>query len=390
MRIALFTDTYLPTVNGVARTLGQLVSHAHRRGHEVALFSTDVSPEPAAGTVLHHQMPGFPLPMYPELQIAWPFDGIGTQRLEAFDPELVHVATESTVGWAGRAWALRRKVPLVTSYHTDWPAYISGYGFGGLETSVWRGLREFHGVAGATFCPSSFTLEQLRSWGFSHDLRVWSRGVDTEFFNPTRRRPDLREALAPDGEKILLYVGRLAPEKRLDVLLEAFPSIRATMGGGVVLALVGDGPWMAHLRERAMEGVHMLGYRTGPTLAEAYASGDLFAFPSDTETFGNVVTEALASGLPVVAPNKGGVVDSVLPGKTGVLVPPRDPEALAEAVVSLLRDDAELKTLARGARAHAEARSWPAILDRLLEDYREVVEGWDGANDALWDLDVAS
>jgi glycosyltransferase involved in cell wall biosynthesis len=390
MRIALFTDTYLPTVNGVARTLGQLVSHAHRRGHEVALFSTNVASEPASGTVLHHQMPGVPLPMYPELQLAWPLDRIGKQRLEAFDPDLVHVATESTVGWSGRSWALRKGVPLVTSYHTDWPAYLSGYGFGGLETSVWRYLRDFHGVASATFCPSSHTLRQLRSRGFTNDLRIWSRGVDTELFNPSRCRADLREELAPEGEKIVLYVGRLAPEKRLGVLLEAFPMIREALGGRAVLALVGDGPWMSQLQAKAMEGVHLLGYRTGLALAEAYASGDLFAFPSDTETFGNVVTEALASGLPVVAPRKGGVIDSVIPGKTGVLVPPQDPRAMSEAVVSLVSNGGTLRELARGARAHAEANTWPAILDRLLSEYEEVRAGWGGSNDPLWRLDAAS
>jgi phosphatidylinositol alpha 1,6-mannosyltransferase len=252
---------------------------------------------------------------------------------------------------------------------------MAGYGFGGLETTAWRVLQAFHSGARITFCPSSSTLDQLRSWGFSHDLRIWGRGVDTEFFSPSHRREDLRDSLAPKGEKIILYVGRLAPEKRLDVLLDAFPMIRESLGGQVVLGLVGDGPWMTKLQEKAIEGVHLLGYRTGQPLAETYASGDLFGFPSDTETFGNVVTEALASGLPVVAPRKGGVVDSVIPGKTGVLVPPRNPRAFADAVVSILSDEEHRSALAKGARAHAVARTWPVILDGLLDHYEEVVSG---------------
>jgi glycosyltransferase involved in cell wall biosynthesis len=374
MRIALFTDTYLPTVNGVARTLGRLVDHLHHRGHEVGLVSTTVSPEPAQGVAFHHQLPGIPLPMYPELQLAWPSNRQGKRLLEAFRPELVHIATESTIGWAGRSWALRNGVPLVSSFHTDFPAYISGYGFGGLENFTWRALQLFHQPARVTFCPSTATREQLRFWGFTHDLRIWSRGVDTDHFSPDRRREDLRKEMAPGAERILLYVGRLAPEKRVDVLLEAFPRIREVMGPGVALVLVGDGPWMDHLKERATEGVHFLGYRTGIPLAEAYACGDLFAFPSDTETFGNVVTEALASGLPTVAPAKGGVLDSVIPGSTGSLFEPGNPAAMAEEVISILSNEPLLQALSRGARDHALARSWSSILDQLLDDYEEALQ----------------
>lgn len=378
MRIALFTDTYLPTVNGVARTLGRLVEHAHDRGHEVGLVSTNVSEKPAFGVAFHHQLPGVCLPMYPELELARPLDRKGRELLREFQPGLVHVATESTVGWSGRQWALRRGVPLATSFHTDWPAYVSGYGFGGLETPVWRALQTFHGAGRITFCPSTATRKQLRTWGFTHDLRIWSRGVDTERFSPDHRRQELRREMAPGADKILLYVGRLAPEKRVDLLLEAFPRVRAAMGDRVALVMVGDGPWMDQLRERAPRGVHFLGYRTGRPLAEAYACGDLFAFPSDTETFGNVVTEALASGLPVVAPAKGGVLDSVIPGRTGLLFPPGDPAAMARAILSILESEERMGELARGARQHALARTWPAILDRLLEDYRGVLEIGEG------------
>jgi glycosyltransferase involved in cell wall biosynthesis len=250
---------------------------------------------------------------------------------------------------------------------------MAGYGFGGLENLAWRGLQTFHASARITFCPSRSTLAQLRDWGFRHDLRIWGRGVDTDHFSPKRRREDLRKAVAPDGEQVVLYVGRLAPEKRLDVLLEAFPLVREAMGKRVVLALVGDGPWMPRLREEAREGVLLLGYRTGIPLAEAYASGDVFAFPSDTETFGNVVTEALSSGLPVVAPNKGGVTDSVIPGRTGTLVPPRDPRAMAEAVIEILTNDGLRSHLSRGARQHALSRSWESILDSLFAGYQEAV-----------------
>jgi glycosyltransferase involved in cell wall biosynthesis len=373
MRIALFTDTYPPTLNGVARTLGRLVSHAIERGHQVGLITTRVSEADFPDAEFHRQLPGIPLPMYPELQLARPLDREGKRLLSAFRPDLVHVATESTVGWSGRMWARRHRIPLVSSFHTDFPAYLAGYGFGGMESALWAGLRLFHSAARITFCPSAATKEQLRSHGFHHDVRIWSRGVDTRQFSPAFRREEVRQAIAPGADQILIYTGRLAPEKRLDLLMEAFVKVRETMGPSVGLVLVGDGPWMGRLRAEAGDGVHFLGYRTGIPLAEAYAAGDVFAFPSDTETFGNVVTEALASGLPVVAPAKGGVVDSVIPGKTGILVPPRDPDAFANALIRLLKDDAGRNALARGARASVEERSWPSILDRLLQDYQDAL-----------------
>ena len=378
MRIALFTDTYLPTVNGVARTLGRLVAHAHDRGHEIGLISSRVSPDQASCTVFHHQLPGIPLPMYPELQFARPLDRRGDDNLAAFRPHLVHVATESTVGWSGRVWARAHGVPLVSSFHTDFPAYLAGYGFGGLETSIWRVLQLFHSRSRITFCPSSATRTQLRFWGFTQDLRIWSRGVDTEMFSPEWRRQEIREEMAPGAEVVLLYVGRLAPEKRLGILMKAFRRVREALGPRVALVLVGDGPWKDHLRQMAPEGVHFTGYRTGEALSRAYAAGDIFAFPSDTETFGNVVTEALASGLPVVAPRKGGVVDSVIPGETGILVPPGDPRSFGDALFRLATRDREREELARGARAFALRRSWAGILDGLLEDYRDALVG-DGA-----------
>jgi len=375
MRIALFTDTFPPTVNGVARTLGRLVEHLLHRGHEVAVVSTIVSRDPAPGTAFHHQLPGVPLPMYPELQLARPMGREGRELLQGFNPELVHVATESTVGWSGRGWARRYGVPLVSSFHTDFPAYLAGYGFGGLEGFLWRGLRAFHAAARITFCPSSATREQLRGRGFSHDVRIWSRGVDTRQFSPNWRREEVRREIAPGAHRILVYTGRLAPEKRLHVLMDAFPLVREALGEKVALVLVGDGPWMGRLRRRKVEGVHFLGYRRGQDLSEVYAAGDLFVFPSDTETFGNVVTEALASGLPVVAPAKGGVMDSVIPGETGELVAPGDPGAFARAVIRILSDEGYRRSLSSKARAFVERRSWPAVLDGLIEDYEDALVG---------------
>jgi len=371
VRVALFTDTYPEDVNGVARTLGMLVEHAEGRGHDVMLVTPRVSEGPAPHAARHRQLPGIPVPVYPDLQLARGVDREGRRMLRDFRPDLVHVATESTVGFSGRRWALRHGVPLVTSFHTNFPMYLHDYGMGIVEPLLWRYLAWFHRPALLTFCPSRDTLDELRGRDFHPRLRVWGRGVDTELFGPHRRRPGVRERLAPGAETILLYVGRLAAEKRVEVVLDAFPAIREAMGPRTALVFVGDGPAGDRLREQAGEGVHFTGFLQGKELAEAYAAADLFVFASDTETFGNVVLEAIASGVPVVVADRGGVRESAIPGRTGLRVRPNDPDAFARGCIQLLSDPEACAELARGAREEALTRSWPAILDGLLDGYRE-------------------
>jgi len=369
VRIALFTDTYPQDVNGVARTLGMLVEHGARRGHDFALVTPRVSEAAAPNAAAHRQLFGIPIPIYPDLQLARGLDGPGKKMLRSFSPDLVHIATESTVGYSGRIWARRGSVPLVTSFHTNFPAYLHDYRMGPLEPLVWRYLRWFHHESRVTFCPSQDTMQDLRAHGFHDRLRIWSRGVDTELFSPARRSEAVRARLAPGADRILIYVGRLAAEKRVDVVLDAFPLVRERAGPGTALVFVGDGPAAASLKARAAEGVHFTGFLRGIPLAEAYAAADLFVFASDTETFGNVCLEALASGVPAVVADKGGVKETVIPGRTGIRATPGDPRAFADACVRLLLDDEERRRLAEGARREAVSRSWESILDGLLSEY---------------------
>jgi glycosyltransferase involved in cell wall biosynthesis len=337
MRIALFTDTYLPQVNGVSRTLGRLVTHAIGRGHEVAVISPRL-PDYDDHASLKIDLPGLPAPFYPQLRLALPLDPWNARRVRAFEPDLVHVATEFTVGWSGTTFAADNDLPLVTSFHTDFPAYLAGYGLAGLEAAAWRLLASFHQRAGLTFCPSTATLAQLREAGFHDRLRIWARGVDATRFDPARRSHEVRRRWAPDADVILLFVGRLAPEKRTGLLLEAFRELQDRSGPRLGLLVVGDGPDRDALEAQAVPGVVFTGFRTGAELADLYAAADLFAFPSDTETFGNVVLEAMASGLPVVTADQGGVVDSVTPGVTGALFPAGDRRALTRELERLIAD----------------------------------------------------
>jgi len=400
VRIALFTDTYPPQVNGVARTLARLVRHAREEGHEVALVTTRGKgagealaslgdPGHASGPgsparrgadegidrslPLHLRLPGLPVPVYPELILPrWP-----SRReqwfLEAFDPEVVHCATESVLGWWGRRWALRTRRPLVTSFHTNFPAYAAGYGLGFAESAAWAILRRFHAPAFRTMAPSHDTVADLASRNFHSRLAIWSRGVNGEQFNPGHRDPSTRRALGGGADVVLLYVGRLAPEKRLPLLLQAFERVRENASVEVALVLVGGGPMEGELRNRPRPGVHLAGYLTGLELSRAYASADVFGFPSDTETFGNVVLEAMASGLPVVGVDRGGVRDSIVPGETGFRTPPGDVDAFAEALIHLVENPLLRVRMGTRGRIHAEGRTWPRILDGVLDTYREAM-----------------
>lgn len=401
LRIALFTDTWTPQVNGVSRTLERLVDHLQREGHAVVVVSpspwkagsgngtpralreptgggpSEAAPGPppriACPPTAHLPVPGVPLFLYPELLVTWAPGRTVRRKLDAFDPQVVHCATESVLGWWGRRWALKSGRPLVTSFHTNFPEYAAGYGLRIARPLAWSLLRRFHAPAARTLCPSETTRADLRERGFHDRVEVWSRGVDAKAFAPAHRSSELREEMGAGAEVLLLYVGRLAPEKRLGLLMEAFVRLRHGQGGRVALVLVGDGPMRKELEARGETDVFFAGYRTGAALAAAYASGDIFAFPSDTETFGNVVVEAMASGLPVVGVNRGGVRDIIQEGETGFLVPPGDPVAFSEALAALVRDARMRARMGTCARRDAESRSWPRILDGVIEHYREAL-----------------
>lgn len=374
MRIALFAETCAPQVNGVAHTLARLLSHLRLRGHQVALVTPHLSPDPAPDADLHLQLPAVPAPFYSGIRLGRTLDRAGARRLAAFAPDLVHVTGEAFVSWSGRGWALREGVPMVTSFHTDIPAYLADYGFRLLEKQSWAFLRRLHEHARLTFAPSRATLAQLRANGFHPRLRLWSRGVDAARFSPAQRDAETRHRIAPGARQVVLYVGRLAAEKRIGVLLDAWEQVRRGLPGGAVLVVVGDGPEGPALRARAGEDVRFTGAITGAALAEVYASADLFVSASDTETFGNTVLEALASGVPAVVADRGGVTEIVRPGKDGLHATAGDPGAFAAAILQLLRAEPLRSRMGAAGREAARSRGWESVLDGLIADYRDAVD----------------
>ncbi|MDW8214396.1 MAG: glycosyltransferase family 1 protein [Roseiflexaceae bacterium] len=367
MRIALITETFLPNVNGIVTTLCRLLEHLHNEGHEALLFAPQGAPASYAGAQVI-PLRGVPFPLYPDIRFTPPQPGI-VPALRKFRPDLIHLAGLMVLGPAARFAARQLRIPAIATYHTNLPAYSVHYGLGALRQAAYSYLRWIHNACALTLCPSSAILADLRERGFRR-LRLWGRGVDTVRFHPAHRRDDWRAAVgARADERVLLYVGRLAAEKRLDLLAEALRDME-----GIRLVLVGDGPARPQLERRfAGMPVTFTGFLNGHDLAVAYASSDVFVFPSDTETFGQVVQEAMASGLPVVAARAGGVIDLVRDEETGVFFAPGSAYSLRTAVSRLVANPGLSSAYGQAGRAAAEQRSWPRVLDELMGYYRRAL-----------------
>ncbi len=358
MRIAIVSETWLPQVNGVSRVLDELARFLNGCGDELMLMIPRYQPQtaPSAGCRVS-AFAGTRLPFYPEIRLPLARPAVVRKQMAAFAPDLVHIATEGPLGWASLRAARSLALPVATSYHTHFAPYLAAYRLGMLTGTAWSYLRWFHNRADLTLCPTPSARRQLQEKGF-RDVEVWSRGVDSQRFDPLRSDPRLRRDLgiAPE-ETVLLYVGRLAAEKNLPMLVDAYRRLK----GPKRLLLVGDGPLRATLERQAIPGVLFAGYRHGVELARFYASADIFAFPSLTETFGNVVLEAMASGLAAACFAVAGPGDQIVDGETGLLAATIDADALAARLQQLIDDRALRLRLGQAARTFAVGRSWEEI-----------------------------
>jgi phosphatidylinositol alpha 1,6-mannosyltransferase len=366
-RVVLFTETFLPRVDGIVNTLCWTLRGLVEAGCEPLV----VAPRGNTAELPGVQVLGassMPFPLYPEVRLAVMGPGIG-QQLDRFAPDVVHLVGPVVNGVGGLLYAQSRGVPVLASFHTNFAQYTRHYSLGWLEAWVWRALRTVHNRCGLTLCPSHALLGELRQRGFER-LRYWSRGVDPVQFSPDRASAGWRRRHGvPADVRLLLYVGRLAREKRVADLVGVMRSL-----AGVHLAIVGDGPARSEL-EHAFAGlpVTFTGYLRGPELACAYASSDLFVFPSDSEAFGNVVLEAMASGLPVVAAAAGGVADLVEHDSTGLMFAPADVDDLADCVRRYVADDEFRRHHGQAARTAALARTWSRQQRLLLAHYAAVL-----------------
>ncbi|MFK4101723.1 glycosyltransferase family 4 protein [Streptomyces sp. NPDC019531] len=370
MRVVIVTESFPPDVNGVAHCAFQTARHLVDRGHLplVVAPATASGPEPGVDALAPCpvvRVPSLPLPGYPQVRVALPSRRVAAAIVE-HRADVVHLASPFVLGVRGMAAAARLGVPAVAVYQTDLAGYARTYVHAG-EAAAWRRIRSVHAAADLTLAPSSASLQDLEAHGVPR-VKLWPRGVDTVRFRPDLRDEALRRQLAPNGEMIVGYVGRLAPEKHIELLADACRL------EGVKVVVVGDGPSQPNL-EQALPGAVFLGRRMGDELARIFASFDVFAHTGPFETFCQTVQEAMASGVPVVAPAAGGPLDLVAHGRTGFLVPPRDSAAVRDAVWSLAADPEMRTSFGAAARAMVEGRTWAAVGDQLIGHYGAVLAG---------------
>ena len=372
VRLALFSDTYPPQMNGVSRTLERLVAAARERGAEVRVFTSD---DPAVSEAQPDVIRWASIPFwaYPQVRLSAPRAFAARAALQAWQPSIVHVATEFGVGLAGRAAASSLRVPLVTSYHTSFSAYAEFYRLGALAAAGWRYFRWFHSAAARTFTPTEAIRAEVEAHGF-RNVGVWGRGVDGDRFDPSFRSLEWRRGLGiADHAMVVLYVGRIAREKGLEHALAAMQALHGT-STDIRFVCVGEGPYEAEMRAAAPADVIFTGRLSGTALSTAYASADVFLFPSVTDTFGNVLLEAMASGLVVVAADAGNTRELVGADR-GVLVQAAEPGAIASALDTLARDRTRHQAIRTAARAWAAERTWLHVWNGLFGEYRRVISG---------------
>lgn len=366
-RVAIIAEAFLPKVDGVAKTAWLTLRYLQRTGREVLVFAPDTAP-PAVGDSEVVALPSLGLIMAPESRMALPSPAVAS-RLEDFNPDLIHMFSPALLSVSGMLLGRMRHLPVIANYQTDLPGYTQQYGLHVFTQPMRDWLRFIHNGCHLTLVPSRTTHDQLQAWGYRR-LRYWGRGVNCLRFNPDKRSTAWRERLLhgrdPDS-MICIYVGRLANEKKVELLLDLART------PGIALTIIGDGARREELEAIfAGTGAHFTGYLLDEDLASAFASADAFAFTGPNETFGQVVQEAMASGLPSIVIDQGGVKDLVLEGETGFICP-GDARAFAAAAVRLRDDEALRRRMARRARELALERPWERIMAELEAHYHEAV-----------------
>jgi phosphatidylinositol alpha 1,6-mannosyltransferase len=359
-------------VDGVSRTLARLFASLEPSDHEFLIFSPFTPGAEVSWSNRVRPVRYVRFPLYSDYRISLPVVSRSVAReMKAFRPDLVHVVSPTPMAvWAQR-WAARNGVPVVSSFHTHFVSYFRYYGVPWLEQGGWRALRRFYARCARVYAPSWSIIRELESHGLER-LELWSRGIDLACFSPEFRDPRLRrDAGADETTPLVLLVSRLVKEKDLADLVEMERLLRER-GVRFRLALVGDGPMRGEL-ENSLPGAIFAGHRSGVQLARWYASADVFVFPSTTETLGNVVLEALASGVPAVVTDRGGPQDLIRTGENGFVVRGNAPKELADRVELMLRDRELRAQMAAAARESAISRDWETINGALIESYRGVI-----------------
>ena len=369
MRVAYFNANLRAGQDGVTRVMYKMFEGALARGHE-ALGITSTLPDEKDAIIPMHRVPSVTLPLQKNYRIALPGYQHFARVLQDFKPDLLHINSPCTLGFAALKYAQHFNVPIVATYHTHFPTYPRYYNLGQFEEMTWRITRHLYNAMDRTLVPTRPILNELSENGIKR-LEYLPNGVDTGLFSPERRSMEWRKRFGNGARPIVLFVSRLVWEKDLRDLAAAYQSLRAQRND-FEMVVVGEGHARAEF-ERMMPGANFLGYQSGLTLAESFASSDVFVFPSTTETFGLVTLEAMASGLAPVAAKVGGAVEIIEEGCSGLLARPHDGEDLARKVGWLLGHPSLRSAMAEQAFRRAQEYRWGLILDRLFKSYEQVI-----------------
>ncbi|MCH8566824.1 MAG: glycosyltransferase family 1 protein [Balneolales bacterium] len=374
LKIAIFTGNYVHIKDGVSLTLNRTVAYLEKQGCSVYVYGPDVQEKVIEPAGIFRGVPSVPSPGRPEYRISLFLPEAYRMELETFNPDVVHIATPDILGLAGLRWAKKHKKPVISSYHTHFPSYLSYYNLGFLEGALWKYLLWFYGKCDKIVSPSYSMNQYLIKKGIpSSKIGLWTRGIETDLFTPDKRSQEWRNTYGFSADDVVVtFVSRLVWEKNLVCYVKA---VQKAMSGNkhVKAMVVGDGPALEELRQMLPDAFYA-GYREKEELALFYANSDIFFFPSESETFGNVTQEAAASGLPALVADAVGSKSIVSDEITGYVIPPHDYEGFADKILELASDAGKRAQMGTKAREMASQNSWDKVLSRLYSHYEELLK----------------
>ncbi|MGB7510769.1 MAG: glycosyltransferase family 1 protein [Pelodictyon phaeoclathratiforme] len=372
MKIALYAGTYVRDKDGAVKSIYQLVSSFRKKGHRVAVWSPDVAKGDNHDGLTVHRMPSVPIPLYPDYKLGF-FTNETRRQLDAFAPDMVHISTPDIIGRKFLLYARSKNIPVASAFHTDFPSYFSYYRLGFAVQHAWKYLTWFYNNCNMVLAPNESVRHKLAGYAI-RNIEIWSRGVDKELFDPFRRSEKLRSEWNATGRTVIVYAGRFVLYKDIEVVMSVYDRfMQGEYADQVRFVMIGSGPEEEEMRRRMPEAV-FTGYLTGEELPEAYASGDIFLFPSTTEAFCNVALEALASGLPVIVSDVGGCRDIADRSAAGFVVHEGCVDDFYGKCLALLGDSLRYRELRACGLAYAEMQSWSAVNGFVIDRYQELVD----------------
>lgn len=369
MKVAIFTDTYYPQINGVVKTLTKFTEYLDDNGIDYKVIAPKFDGFYDEDKII--RIKSFKFILYPECRITVPYYQFICKQMDDFKPDIVHVMTEFCMGVCGMKYAKSRNIPVVSSYETNIPQYMEYYHLKAFENKSWQFFRWFHESCDKTYCPSETTQKLLESKGITN-VEVWDRGIELDKFSPKFRDKNLRKSYGIDDKIVFLYVGRISREKNLKLFLKVANKLNEKYQDKIHFMIVGEGPSLGMLKRNAPSNMTFTGFLTGIKLSKVYASSDIFLFTSATETLGLVLLEAMASGLAVISSNEGGASENLIEGYN-CIAPSEDEDSFYKAAEKLILDPELRKKLSDNALKINSAKEWSTSFNDLINDYRKFI-----------------